>query len=132
MKKLIASLFTALCMTVGLVAVSGGAPANASGYVQTVKTTTVVHAPAKVKHSNRQVKIRPVVRGGSTTPKGTVTLTVKLGHKVVKKVTRTYKAGLYFTAKLAKKGKYTVTVVFTPAKNSVWKKSVTHDVVRAR
>jgi hypothetical protein len=132
MKKLIASLFTALCMTVGLVAVSGGAPANAAPYPGTVKTTTVVKAPAKVKHSHKDVKIKPVVRAGSTSPKGTVTMTVKLGHKVIKKITRTYKAGRYFTVKLAKKGKYTVTVVFTPAKNSVWKKSTTHDVVRAR
>jgi hypothetical protein len=119
MKKLIASVFTAVLMTTGLV-MAQNVQADAANqiYVGSVGTATKVNGPKKVKHGKR-VRIRPVVTTGA---KGTIKVTIRYGKKVVK--TKTVKPGtrIFFRAK--KKGKYKITATFTPAANTVWKKSV--------
>ena len=128
MKKLIASAFTAVLMTTGLVmAENVQAEAASHVYPNTVNTATKVNGPKKVKHGKR-VRIRPVVTTGA---KGTVKVTIRRGKTVVK--TKTVKPGtrIYFRAK--KKGKYKITATFTPAANTVWKKSVsTVKVIRVK
>jgi hypothetical protein len=120
MKKLIASVFTAVLMTTGLVMAQNVSADAVTGtnYAPSVPTATKVNGPKKVKHGKR-VRIRPVVTTGA---KGTIKVTIRYGKKVVK--TRTVKPGtrIFFRAK--KKGKYKITATFTPAANTVWKKSV--------
>lgn len=129
MKKLIASAFTAVLMATGLVMAPSAQAADAASrvYPNTVNTATKVKGPKKVKHGKR-VRLRPVVTTGA---KGSVKVTVRRGKKVVKTVTVRPGVRVYFRAK--KKGKYKVTAVFTPAKNTVWKSSVsTVKVIRVK
>jgi hypothetical protein len=130
MKKLIASLFTALCMTVALVAVSGGAPASAAPYTGTVKTTTVVKVSPTATVGKKTV-IKPIVKAGSTSPKGAVRITVKRADKVVTTFRASYSKALSFGFKPADAGKYRIVVTFKPSKNSIWKPSAATAVVRA-
>ena len=129
MKKLIASAFTAVLMTTGLVMAENvqAEAATTVNYPSQIGTATKVNGPKKVKHGKR-VRIRPVVTTGA---KGTVKVTIRRGKKVIK--TRIVKPGtrIYFRAK--KKGKYKITAVFTPAKNTNWKPSVsTVKVIRVK
>ena len=117
MKKVIASLFTAVLMAAGLVTVSGGTSANAAPYVNQVGTATKVNGPKKVR-KGKKVRVRPMVSSGA---KGTVTLIVRRGHKLVKRVKVAPGTRVYFRAR--KTGKYKVKAIFTPAANTPFKTS---------
>jgi len=120
MKKVIASLFTAILMAAGLVTVSSGTSANAATshvYPNTVGTATKVVAPKKVKHGKR-VRVRPLV---SSAAKGTVTVTIRRGRKLVKRVHVAPGTRVYFRARKA--GKYFIKAVYTPAPNTPFKAS---------
>lgn len=118
MKKLIAGLFTAVLMTSALAMVSETTPAaHAAPYVNSVNTATTVKGPKKVK-KGKKVVVRALV---SNAAKGTVTVTIRRGKTVVKKVTVQPGTAVRFKAK--KPGKYKITAVYTPAKNTPWKSS---------
>ena len=77
MKKLIASAFTAVLMTTGLVMAENvqAEAATTVNYPSQIGTATKVNGPKKVKHGKR-VRIRPVVTTGA---KGTVKVTIRRG-----------------------------------------------------
>lgn len=120
MKKVIASLFTAILMAAGLVTVSGGTSANAATtkvYPNTVGTATHVNGPKRV-HRGKRVKVRPVVSSNAT---GTVTVIIRRGRKLVKRVT--VAPGTIVRFKASKKGKYKIKAIYTPAANTPFKAS---------
>ncbi|HVX54764.1 hypothetical protein [Nocardioides sp.] len=83
MKKLIAGLFTALALTLGLVTVAGTAPASADQYGPAPVTTNVV------KQVNKAVKAKGHIKA-------------KKAKKLIKKVKAAKKAGLISKAKAKK------------------------------
>lgn len=83
MKKLIAGLFTALALTVGLVTVAGTSSASADQYGPAAPTTNVA------KQVNKAVKAKGPI-------------TAKKAKKLVKKVKAAQKAGLITKAKAKK------------------------------
>lgn len=124
MKKLIASLFAALLMTVGLVTVSGGTPASAActntKYVPCA-ASSLPKPPGITKPISKGKRKAFGVRAQTSIPSTgvlTVVFTNKAG-KVVKTITNpAYVAGTEVkvkSPKLRKKGKYTVTLTFVPA-----------------
>jgi uncharacterized protein (DUF2147 family) len=133
MKKLIASLFTVALMATGLV-IAQGTPAataadHATSYAPSVGTVTKVAGKRKA-HVGKRVKLHPVVSNGA---KGTVTVTVRRGKKLVKRVTRTVETGLTVRFKAKKAGKYKVKAVFHPAAGSVFKASTSRvKVIRVK
>jgi hypothetical protein len=131
MKKLIASLFAAVLMTSGLALVAETAPtasaATATPYPNSIGTATKVKGPKKVR-KGKKVKVRPVVSNHAT---GTVTVTIRRGTKLVKRVT--VKPGQVVRFKARKKGKYKIKAVYHPAKNSPFKASTSSvKVVRVK
>ena len=117
MKKVIASLFTAVLMAAGLVTVSGASANADTPYVNQVGTATKVNGPKKVRQG-KKVRVRPVV---SSSAKGTVTVIVRRGHTLVKRVKVAPGTRVYFKAR--KTGKYKVKAIFTPAANTPFKTS---------
>ena len=133
MKKLIASLFTVALMATGLVIAQGTSAANAAdhttSYPASVGTSTKVAGKRKA-HVGTRVKLHPVVSKGA---KGTVTVTVRKGKKLVKRVTRTVTPTLTVRFKARKVGKYKVKAVFHPAPGSVFKASTSRvKVIRVK
>lgn len=134
MKKLIASAFVAVLMTAGLVVAEGAPAANAANhanvYPNSVGTSTKVTGKKRV-HVGKRAKVRISVSNGA---KGTVTITVRRGKKLVKRVTRVVDgAPIKARFKARKKGKYKVKAVFHPAAGTPFKASVSpKKVVRAR
>jgi len=140
MKKLIAAVFAAVLMAAGLVTVSGG-PSTAADYppVPPVQTVGSVTAPkvVKAKPAKKKKKTKVTITAGATSVKNVVgTLIIKVTPndgkgfnttKVFPNVTSgtsvkwtTGKWPKKGTKKYKKfKGKYTVTVTFTPADPAV-------------
>ncbi|GAB7002794.1 hypothetical protein JCM18899A_02650 [Nocardioides sp. AN3] len=120
MKKLIASVFAATLIGAGLVTMSGATSANAAVstvYPNTVNTATKVVGPSRARKGKR-VKVQPVVTNHA---KGTVTVTIRLNGRVIKRIT--VAPGATITFKPTKKGTYKISAVFKPAANTPFKAS---------
>jgi len=113
MKKLIATVFATVLMTVGLVSVSGGTAANAAGnYAAATPILSVYHPNIKPKGSKATIHVSLI--GGRTSPKGTVTVRIQGPGKNLSKVLSYSGKQLKFKiGKLKKRGKYKIWVTFT-------------------
>jgi hypothetical protein len=126
--KTLAGLITALLMAAGLVAVSAPpASAACNSYSGCVDTSTTASAPKKVKKPRRATvcgSVRAIASNAK--PRGTLRFTVtrNLGKFQFSK-TVPYQGGkmCVVTKKLKKTGGYTVRVVYTPGKNSIFNPS---------
>jgi hypothetical protein len=135
MKKLIVGLLASFMVAAGLVAFSSTPATAACPYTACIKTTTKVSVPAKIKvRRNATVSFRVApARSGNAAVRGSVTVTVKRDGGGFSKVIRTsYTGGTkrVRTPRLTKTGRYGVRVVFTPARNSIYKASVGRDTFR--
>jgi hypothetical protein len=120
-------------MATGLVIAQGAPAANAAdqatSYPASIGTATKVKGKSRA-HVGKRVKLYPVV---SPNAKGTVTVTVRRGKTLVKRVTRTVKSGLTVRFKAKKKGKYKVKAAFRPAAGTLFKASTSRvKVIRVR
>lgn len=116
MKKLVAGLFTALALTLGLVTVAGTAPASATNYAPTPPPPAPAASVKAVAGKPVHIKIASGVIGGSAAS-GTATIKIKKGPKgLAKKLKKAFKKGFKGGSltlpkkKFKKPGKYTLQV----------------------
>ena len=127
MKKLIAALFAAVVLTAGLVTVSGS-PAEAyscpkkNPYTGCTKVTA--HKPhVNTKKARHKAKIKFKLNAGGLTPKGTMTLKIWHNGRLVKKVVKPYRKGLYFTTPKLGAGNWKIKIWFRAGKGTSFTKA---------
>jgi hypothetical protein len=121
LKKVFLSLLVTWALALGVVTATGERAAAACPYSGCINTTTTVSVPAKVTPRLRaRIKVT-VSTPGNVTPYGTLTVTVYRHGAVKYHATVPYPGGLVaFSTKRLRKGRYLVTVVFTPPVTSVF------------
>ncbi|WP_134739904.1 hypothetical protein [Nocardioides sp. 503] len=124
MKKLIVGLLASFLIASGLVAFTGSPSTAACPYTGCIATSSSITGPKSVKQ-NTAPKFKINVRAnGNARPRGSVKVTVKgPGVNNTRTTSFTGSPKSVKGPRLRKAGRYTVTMVFTPAKNSVWKGS---------
>jgi hypothetical protein len=137
MKKLIVGLLASFLVAAGLVAFSSTPATAACPYTACIATSTKVSVPAQVKvRRNATVSIRVApARSGNAAVRGSLAVTVKRvggGYTKVIRASYTGSTKRVRTPRLNKKGRYNVTVRFTPARNSIYKASTGRDSFRVR
>lgn len=133
MKKLLALVFSAVIVAVGLVSVAQ-APANAvCPYTGCFPTTTKMSAPNSVKKGSKATVKVAVRASGQAEPVGKVTVTVTTkGFRFAKTVK--YDGGKISvnTSKLKKAGKYKVVATFDGADGAGWRDSKDTDSIKVK
>jgi hypothetical protein len=136
MKKLIVGLLASFMVAAGLVAFSSTPATAACPYTACIATTTTANAAAVKVRRPATVTVRvKAARSGNTPVRGSLTVTVKRvggGFSKVIRSSYTGSAKKVRTPRLNKKGRYTVVVRFTPARNSIYKASNGRDSFRVR
>lgn len=138
MNKIIGGLLGTALAVGGLGAATATTTTGAHGaepYPGTVSTTTTATFPKSIRKGHK-ITIKAVVRASGSPPSGTVTFVVRReeGNAPKYKKSKSYTGSqrAYTTPKLTKRGRWLVTVKFTPRAGSVYKPSKTDGVFTVR
>ncbi|WP_193609691.1 hypothetical protein [Nocardioides lijunqiniae] len=127
MKKLIVGLLASFLIASGLVAFTGSPSTAACPYTGCIATNSNISGPGAVRQNTAPTfKISVTPRAGNARVRGSVKITVARKGGGFKNTRTTSYTGSRKSVKgprLRKTGRYTVTMVFTPARNSVYRAS---------